>query len=77
MPGVCHTYEIGAGAGGGGPREKAKCMWHRAEGFRKAALRQSAQKDGRLYQPAQLSIPGTVSILFNREWGLLGTDLGL
>lgn len=23
------------------------------------------------------SIPGTVSIHFNREWGLLGTDLGL
>lgn len=52
-------------------------MWHQEEGFGKADVRQSTQKDGQLYQPTQLSIPGTVSIHFNREWGLLGTELGL
>lgn len=75
MPAVCHIYEMGVGAGGE-PRGKAKCSIMRW-GFGKAALGHSSQRDGRLYQSAQLSIPGTVSIHLNREWGLLGTNLGL
>lgn len=74
---------IGVGAGvGGKPRGKATCaealkvgMWHHEEGFGKATLCQPTQKDGRLYQPAQLSVP--VGIHFKREWGLLGTEPGL
>lgn len=33
-------------------------MWHQEEGFGKAAVRQSTQKDSQLYQPAQQVLLG-------------------